>query len=252
MDIIVPNTKYIGKNLIFLKSVDSTNSYAKELLTKSNPKNGSVILAEFQTNGRGQLAAQWLAEPNKNLLCSIILNFEHLEIKHQYYLNMAIAIAVREMLANLIEKQPIYIKWPNDILINSKKVCGILIENILQQHYIKHSIIGIGLNVNQEEFYNLPDATSIFIETQQEQSLSKIVQELFYNIEQLLLELKKHSVIKQRYLSYLYWLDEWHDFEYQTKIIHAKILGINEYGQLQLLYNNALVTINPKEIKFLK
>ncbi len=155
---------FIGKNVISLETIDSTNDYAKQLLSTQKPTDGTLIIAKAQTKGRGQLGNIWQTESGKNLTVSYILYPNFLSPDKQFYLNMAVALGIREFCESICAEH-VQIKWPNDILINGKKVCGVLIENALQGSKIQHSVIGIGININQSKFdAELPHATSILLE----------------------------------------------------------------------------------------
>ncbi|HPH88516.1 MAG TPA: biotin--[acetyl-CoA-carboxylase] ligase, partial [Chitinophagales bacterium] len=147
-----------------LPSVDSTNTYAKSLIAKSSPIDGTVILADEQFAGRGQSGNVWQSEAGKNLTFSIIYQTSFLLATEQFYLNMAVSLGIWSMVNSKlsIEKNKeltihdsrftTKIKWPNDIYVNNQKIAGILIENTISGMHLKHSVIGVGLNVNQEQF----------------------------------------------------------------------------------------------------
>ncbi|MDC6366038.1 MULTISPECIES: biotin--[acetyl-CoA-carboxylase] ligase [Flavobacteriaceae] len=146
--------------IIKLDATDSTNLFLKDLVHAQDLKDGTVVVAKSQLKGRGQMGTVWQSESGKNLTFSILKKFNSLHIKHQFILNigssMAICDALRELgIPNL------KVKWPNDIMSGSLKICGILIENILRGQWIDHSIIGIGLNVNQTSFEDLDKASSL-------------------------------------------------------------------------------------------
>ena len=124
-------TLFIGQNHISLASVDSTNSFAKDLLTKEHPPEGTIISATTQLKGRGQAGNTWAAEGGKNLTVSYILYPNFLEAAQQFYLNMAISLAVKDCCEEQTGGE-FSIKWPNDIYYGDRKVAGILIENQLQ------------------------------------------------------------------------------------------------------------------------
>ena len=143
---------YTGKNIIHLKEVHSTNRYTAEMLSNSVPiADGSVIMADFQTAGKGQLAAIWESMPKENLLLSVYYRPHFLKIADQFMLSIAISLAICDFLKKYIEN--VTIKWPNDIYVGDQKIAGILIENSVQQDVIKNSIIGIGLNINQKDLF---------------------------------------------------------------------------------------------------
>ena len=138
-------------NIIKLNAIDSTNSYLKELAQKSTLENFTVVLAKQQTLGRGQLGTTWVSDQGKNLTFSLLVNFNNFNIQDQFYLSMAVSLGLISALRAYIGMS-LKIKWPNDILAEKDKLAGILIENVLKGPIIHHSIIGIGLNVNQLEF----------------------------------------------------------------------------------------------------
>ena len=123
-----------------------------------------VLVADYQTAGRGQGTNSWESERGQNLTCSLGFSPEGVKASRQYILSMAIAVALTETLAGL--PHPVSIKWPNDIYVGDKKICGILIENMLKGEHIRHCIIGIGLNVNQKRFVSdAPNPTSMALES---------------------------------------------------------------------------------------
>lgn len=126
---------------------------------------GTVIITDHQTGGRGQAGRSWVSEPGSNLTFSIIYDTSFLPVGAQYTLNMAVALGVSRAVQETLPESLVRIKWPNDILCGGKKVAGILIENSVRGNRLHHSIVGIGLNVNQSEFPGLPSATSILLES---------------------------------------------------------------------------------------
>lgn len=147
--------------IIKLNAIDSTNSFLKELVATSFVENQTVVVTKEQTQGRGQVNTKWVSTPGKNLTFSMYVEFKNLKITQQRFLNYACSLSVFEVLDELnIPK--LAVKWPNDILSDKKKICGILIETTFKSNTIKSAIIGVGLNVNQENFdVNLPNASSI-------------------------------------------------------------------------------------------
>jgi BirA family transcriptional regulator, biotin operon repressor / biotin---[acetyl-CoA-carboxylase] ligase len=147
-------------HIIKLNAIDSTNSYLKELTTKQTVENFTVVVAENQTNGRGQRGANWEVESAKNLTFSVLIKDILLNFEEVFNLNVVVAVSLFQAFSNL--KIPsLAIKWANDILADKKKICGILIENQFKSNSEILSIIGIGINVNQENFSNLPQASSL-------------------------------------------------------------------------------------------
>ena len=138
-------------HIIKLNAIDSTNSYLKNMVEINNLENYTVVTAESQNAGRGQLGTVWESEYGKNLTFSMLVRVKGFKIEDQFYLSMAISLGVLNALKPNVNNL-LYVKWPNDILAEKDKLCGILIENVLSGSNIKHSIIGVGLNVNQDQF----------------------------------------------------------------------------------------------------
>ncbi|MBQ8442966.1 MAG: biotin--[Bacteroides sp.] len=144
--------KNINLTIERLKVVPSTNSYLVQLCKESKAKEFYTVIADNQTAGRGQRGNSWESEEGKNLTFSTVLFPTALEAKEQFYLSMTIAFAIVDALDGYTEG--FSIKWPNDIYWKDKKIGGILIENELEGKYITQSIVGIGINVNQEVFHS--------------------------------------------------------------------------------------------------
>jgi BirA family biotin operon repressor/biotin-[acetyl-CoA-carboxylase] ligase len=245
---------FIGRNLITLKEVDSTNTFLKDALSKSTPLlEGTVIMADKQLAGRGQTGNSWISEAGKNLTFSILLNPVFLPIERQFDLNMALSLALNDFF-NKYELKGAAIKWPNDSYLKNKKIAGILIENILQGNRIKHAIIGIGLNVNQEDFpANLKNVTSLKQALHQDYNLMQILGEICDFIEARYLQLKAGNINKLRdeYLSKLYLKDENALFRFNSEIQNAIIRDITASGQIVLETSSGLQYLNNKEIEFI-
>ena len=146
--------------LIKLDAIDSTNDFLKQLFKESLVENYTIVMANEQTKGKGQMGEKWISEPSKNLTMSILVKDIKLSNQNIYDFNIAVALSVLKVLKN-IQIPNVYIKWPNDIMADSKKVAGILIENILKTDGSFTAIVGIGLNLNQTNFENLPQASSL-------------------------------------------------------------------------------------------
>jgi len=143
---------FVGQNFVTLKEVDSTNNFLKDLVSNSKPlMEGTVIMAENQFAGRGQQQNGWFTEAGKNLTFSLLLKPHFLDIADQFDMVRVISLGVFDALEPLVGKK-LKIKWPNDIYYGDHKLGGILIENLIQAGQIRNSIIGIGINVNQERF----------------------------------------------------------------------------------------------------
>ena len=138
-------------NIIKLNAIESTNLYLKKLAVEKELESYTVVSANYQSAGRGQMGANWHSEIGKNLTFSILIKFDTFEIERQFYLSMAVSLGLLAAIRFHI-MSPLFVKWPNDILADKEKLAGILIENIVSGNAIKQTVIGIGLNVNQEQF----------------------------------------------------------------------------------------------------
>ncbi len=246
---------FVGQNLLTLKEVDSTNNFLKNLLSNSKPlPEGTVIMAEEQFAGRGQQSNQWHSEPGKNLTFSLLLNPTFLAVTDQFDLNRVVSLGVFDALQPLLGNQ-LKIKWPNDIYYADKKLGGILIENLLQGAQIKNSVIGIGLNINQENFPDgMCNAVSVWQILQKDYDLLALLADICGHIEAYYLNLKagKIDFIRNSYLKRLYWLNEQRSFKADGIIFTGAIKNVTGNGLLAIHGDNKKeVTYNLKEIEFL-
>jgi BirA family transcriptional regulator, biotin operon repressor / biotin---[acetyl-CoA-carboxylase] ligase len=230
----------------------STNDEASRLIQAGNVMEGTTIVAQHQTAGRGQRGNTWISERGKNLTFSIVLKPVALPAKDQFYLNMAIALGVYDYLQENF-KDPIKIKWPNDILIKGKKVCGILIENQVSGQQIQHSIVGVGLNVNQEKF-SLENATSLRVLSGKEFQLEDVLECVLEKIESRYLLVREQLLdsISIAFTEVMYWLGEQHVFSTHGVEFTGMITGIDEIGRLKIQTSEGLRTFGVKEVEFLR
>ncbi len=244
-------TQFLGKNLINLPTCASTNQEAQIYLqTQLYTTEGTIIITENQTAGRGQRGNIWETKPNTNLTFSLILSPKFLLASEQFKLNIAITVGISDALQNYL---PIQIKWSNDIYTENRKLGGILIENTIQQNYINNSIIGIGLNINQIDF-NLPNATSIAKEKSQEYNLQTVLEKVVLGIENRYLQLRggQYEMLKAIYLQRLYWYQELHTFEAAKKTFVGMIIGTDIYGRLAINIADKIQYFDVKEVVFIK
>lgn len=241
--------------IIKLNTADSTNSFLKGLTYSSDLQNFTVVVAKQQTKGRGQLERKWVSEPNKNLTFSIFVKFNKLKITKNKYLNFAISLAIYDvLLSKKIVKTTI--KWPNDLLSGNKKICGILIENTFSGNNIKNSIVGIGLNVNQEIFPKFkPNATSLKLETGLEFNLNKLLNEILTAIQNKinLLETKQFALLEENYLKVLYKKNIPSMFKKNSdEVFMGIIIGISDDGKLQIqMKDETIEEFGIREVSFL-
>ncbi|HYG02853.1 MAG TPA: biotin--[acetyl-CoA-carboxylase] ligase [Chryseosolibacter sp.] len=248
---IPANTVFIGKNLVFVPECHSTNTLALEISNLPTFIDGTVVVTNNQQAGRGQRGNTWISEPGKNLTLSIILKPVFLLVKDQFFLNIITSLAIRDV---LVDKSgaTVQIKWPNDILIGERKICGILVENQIQGLQVSKTVVGIGLNVNQAQF-TIPKATSLLVETRADFELESMLHDVLARFEFYYFQLKNgyRQRLKEEYLASLYRKHEMHVFRAGTDIIQGSIAGIDEIGRLQLDTVDGVRSYGFKEIAYL-
>lgn len=225
-----------------------------ELLSNSKPvPEGTVIMAEEQFAGRGQQKKVWRTEKGKNLTCSIVLFPVFLNIQDQFYLNMVVSLALIDFCEQEVESD-FKIKWPNDIYYKDKKVAGILIENILQGSHIKSSVVGIGLNMNQENFIaDLPNPISLKLISGKEFDIKESLFKLCTAIEAKYMQLKTSSGrvrLREAYIHKLFCLGEDRKYIYKDEQINGKITGIDAFGRLILQTKTKELHPDLKELQY--
>lgn len=232
------NTLFTGQELHVLEVVDSTNNYAAMLLNTTNLAEGAVIMAHEQEGGRGQRGSKWHSQKGENLTISIVYRPGFLSPKDQFLLSRITAISVMETLETFGTKAEI--KWPNDILAGGKKIAGILIENSFSGEKIKSSVIGIGLNVNQLEFPDEINATSLRQFTGEKMDLRLVLSTLCSHLEKWYLKLREgqHVLIKKHYHNHLFRLGIPTEFKVEDEVIKGMITGTGDDGKLEVLFSD--------------
>ena len=241
-------------NIIKLNAIGSTNSYLVDLSKTSALDDFTVVIANQQTKGRGQQGAVWQSAANKSLTFSVFKAFEHLSINQVSSIAFAVSLGLLKTL-DKYQIPDISIKWPNDIMSQSKKMAGILIENKIKQRRVVSSIIGIGLNVNQENFEKLPQASSLYLAGHKKLNVNDVFERLLEALaHQLnLVEKVDISILKEEYESFLFRKKMISVFEDTTgNRFNGIIRGVNTQGQLIVeIDQQGLQTFQPKELKLL-
>ncbi|MBW2961742.1 biotin--[acetyl-CoA-carboxylase] ligase [Mesonia aestuariivivens] len=235
-------------------ATDSTNLFLRELFREQTLIENCYVVTEEQTNGKGQMGAKWETKRGENLTFSVLLNHLNLQIDEQFKLSAIVACSIVEVLKkHQIPK--LKIKWPNDILADSFKVCGVLIENILINGKIGSTIIGVGLNVNQTDFGSLWQASSLKKLTGIHFDLNHLLEQLVETIEKNIYLKKEWSleVILNEYYEYLFRIEKPSTFEFpngERKI--GIIQKVSKQGRLVVLFeDNVLKEFDIKEVKLL-
>lgn len=245
------NTLFTGKFLLKLNEIDSTNNFLKNWITNNAPIEGAVILAEHQTAGRGQMGTSWQSKSGENITMSLLYQPKFIQAQDQFLLSASVANAVFETIQYFLAQHTVEIKWPNDIMVDRKKVCGILIENSIQGASLHNSIIGIGLNVHQTLFENLDTATSLQLEGYQGDK-EFILNLLLNNLEASYLQLKsgKTQEILSKYHSVLLGKGELMKFSDTQGEFYGIIEGIQNDGRIEISTSDGSRYYYHKEVVF--
>lgn len=238
--------------LQILEKAGSTNEYLQNLYSEKVTEEGMAVATFNQTNGRGQKGNEWLSEPGCNICYSIIFRPEKIPAQNQFLICQTAALAVKSFLDKHIKN--VSIKWPNDILWKEKKIAGILIENQLTGRLIKHSIVGIGININQNVFpAEIPDAVSLLQITSLRYDLTKLTKEFHQIVFEALSELNpdKAEDIQRYYLNSLFRRDGFHSYSDKDGTFEARIRAIGAQGNLLLeMEDDSIRSYSFKEVQF--
>ncbi|MDL2296711.1 biotin--[acetyl-CoA-carboxylase] ligase [Bacteroidales bacterium OttesenSCG-928-B11] len=229
-----------NERFIFIPEVTSTNDYLnffiRERKSKGfNTQEFTIVHTDRQTAGRGQQGNTWESNPKENILASFYLN-PSISPRKQFYINIFFALSVRKMISKYVYSAKI--KWPNDIYIDQKKIAGILVEHNIQGSMISQTIAGVGINLNQTSFSKLlPNPTSIKLESGHENGRITLLKELdtiartYYE----LLNNEQYEQLLKEYYWHLFRMNETHGFIVHGEEVEAKVIGLDEYGQLLLM-----------------
>lgn len=231
-------TQWLGQSMQYFEQLDSTNTYAKKL-PDDQIDQGLVCLTDNQRKGRGQYDRHWESEPGKNLTFTILFIPPRGERFH--ILTLACALALVECLSELFEsKECSCIKWPNDVLLNDKKVAGLLTESVFTGNKVNRLLIGFGINVNQLNFSeeNRDIATSISREIGNEISREKLLTDLLSRIEHKYSQWHMHkSDLLKTINRAIDGYGQWVKLKVNGKISQEKykFIGISNNGSLLVL-----------------
>ena len=220
--------------IIKLNATDSTNLYLKELMNIKSLEDYTVVVAEKQTLGRGQMGARWESKPYKNLTFSILRKIDSEKATNPFILNICVSLAVYTLL-NKLQLPDLKVKWPNDILSGNFKICGILIENIISGNRMVASVIGIGLNVNQITFNNLPKVSSLKLLTGKTFNLDQLLEEFQSVLKHTFLELDEKGAVEmqKKYENVLFRKDKPSTFkDNDGNLFMGFIQGVSNEGRL--------------------
>lgn len=229
----------------------STNLDAFQWLTEKPPE-GSVVWAHHQTQGRGQTGNTWQAMPGQNLTFSLILYPTFLANDQLFYLSKLTSTVLRNVLRTHLPTHDIEIKWPNDMLVNRQKIAGILIENQFEGVRLKGTVIGIGLNVNQQVFPGELEAkaTSMALNSGWSYELRTLLMEILHEFGKAYdaLKVEQFASLDRAYFDGLYGYQEYVSLVVDGKIGDYLVIGVNKAGQLAVEEEGRIRYVNMKEV----
>lgn len=244
--------RVIGSVIRFLPDHPSTNLWAMEELS-AGAEEGLVLVTDHQTKGRGQQGTRWESEKGKNLTFSVVLRAKGLE-SQLFDLSKAIGLAMQKALSALLPRANVQIKWPNDLLIDQKKVAGILIESQWEGSRLKGTVVGIGLNVNQTQFMPViaPRTTSLAREAGKPFDRRGVWMCLLDHLEEgyRTFQTEGRGSLARQYLSVLYGYQEPVQIRWQGGAGKYPILGVNEQGHLAIQLPEGIRHFDLKEVEF--
>ena len=242
--------------IIALDAVGSTNDYMLDKIKAGIISDeGTVVIANYQSTGKGLDQNKWESEAGKNLMFSILLKPGFLKADQQFQLTKIISLAIYDFVRNYLPNERIKVKWPNDIYVGNKKIAGILISNTIKGKEILYTVVGIGININQRNFTNeLANPVSLWHYLNCDLKVKYCLKNVLSHIEQRYQQLKNDESIQINtdYKKALYRLNDFNLFNYKDSMISARIIGVTEYGQIKLLQKNGTeITCDLKEIEFI-
>lgn len=239
---------------IKLDAISSTNDYLKVLLSQQHVENFTVISAQEQTSGKGQMGASWFSEKGKNLTMTLLVKDLLTSVDQMFFLNKAIAVGIVRALRGYPLKN-LSIKWPNDIMSANKKIGGVLIENIIKSDGEIFSVIGIGINVNQSDFKDLTQASSLYNLTGEFFDLNHLLQKIVSQIKQIIALLMSEQLadIDHEYHYNLFKINIPMPFEtHEGERFMGIIQKVDDQGKLWLMDEQDILRyFSIKEIKLL-
>ena len=235
------------KNHIQLDDVSSTNLYLRKLIKDKSINENILVSTNYQEKGRGQRSNIWESEKNMNILISFL--YVHTTNNYDLFkFNMLISLAIYDFLSKYF-KTGLKIKWPNDLMINNKKIAGVLVQNIESNF---KSIIGVGININQKEFKNFsPQATSFSNELNKEFNRNALILELMNNFENYLINYFQFNDLKNSYMLKIYKFKQQTNFLNNLKQFKGEIMNFNSSGEIIIKRGDEFLSFKNGEIKMI-
>lgn len=242
----------IGSKIIRLDVIDSTFNYVKNNLLGDLDNEGILVSCIEQTSGKGQNNNFWESEAGKNITISFFIRPKNfVEISDQFQISVFVAVSIFEFIKEYVSNN-VSIKWPNDIYVENKKIAGILIEHSIELNKLEKTLIGIGININQEVFKSdAPNPVSLKNITNKDYDLDYLINRLAEILDYNIIVLRSnYKLLKDKYLKNLFHKDTFHNYIYKEKNIVAKITDINNFGHLILeTEEGTVISCDMNEIK---
>ena len=233
-------SRLIGRRIVHYDTLGSTMDEALTLAHDGAPE-GTVIVAERQTAGRGRFQRAWLSSPGENLLLSVLLRPAAAQLP---YLNMAASLAVSAAVASYTATKPV-IKWPNDVLVSGKKISGILVETELRQGEATHAVVGLGLNVNLDPTAH-PDiattATSIYAELGSKVDRTDALTRLLEYFDGLYTQVKRGDSLTRQWAAELETIGRDVRVRWKDQILEGRAHSVDDQGNLVLQHTDGTAT----------
>lgn len=236
-------------DIIYFESISSTNSALIEA-SKKSAKSWTIYWTTNQTQGRGYAGNVWEAKVNENLAFSLLINSD-LDYVDLVGFNQWVSVVLCKYFLTL--EEDVFVKWPNDIIIKNKKVCGVLIETYKSVNQL-NIVVGVGVNVNQNDFHALPKAGSLFTQTERKFEIKEILSDLLtaFQNEFHFIEKKQWNLISEMYNSHLFRKGIESKFKIGEEEISGIIENVNENGDLEVKFQNGEIkTFKTKEIELI-
>lgn len=241
---------FFGTPVVHLKEINSSNEYLKNVTTNAP----MLVVADYQTAGRGQYGKLWESASDQNLTFSFQWHPKNLKVEEGFKISQLVSMVILDILNRFIAPDKAYIKWPNDIIIKNKKVCGILIEPSIQNNFIQKVIVGIGLNVNQSIFpVNMPNASSLSILLEDKTWEKNVILEKMIASFEMQLPILQNIDTRHFFNNNQFKINEIISVKKNNEILQCLNLGVNEVGFLVLknLSNNEILTLaSSQEIEY--
>ena len=239
-------TQIVGSRILHFKELPSTMDRAAEEAERGTA-DGTVIICDMQTRGRGRFDRVWVS-PAGNLIFSVVLRPS---LESLPFISILAGLAVVRTIEQETNLDPV-IKWPNDVLVGGRKICGLLVENSLQGNQVRHAIVGIGLNVNLDPSSDpeiAETATSLRIETGRDIEMSSLLLRLLHELDELYVDLRNGQSPVPKWSRYLDTLGQRIQIQWGSELVTGIAEGVDDHGHLLLRRDNgALLTLNAGEV----